>query len=177
MKSITQSRPAASFVSRQSFLEGDAFGCLFCIMKSQTVKQVIVATTVAFNLVLDELTFVFAVHGDCNSVLGSRAESLTVPRIHGNVLSIFAEYGPYYSRRAYRIDQASFYPRLNEMLRPFLESPQQATPGGGQPNGEIECERNLSIALRYFTSGDIYDIVISHGVFPHSRLSCCVACR
>ena len=86
--------------------------------------------------------------------------------------SIFAEYGPTYTRRAYRMSESAFYKLLN-LLQPRLVKARRKTLGGGTPNGEIPLDLKLSIALRYFAGGDVYDIMISHGV-SHSAVYACI---
>ena len=130
-------------------------------------KSVSVAV-VAFSLVLEELEAMFLANdGSCRNVL-HRMHSPNIPRQRRSMRSIFEEYGPVYSRRAYRMDQEAFW-KLHTILGPLLKKDERLTPGGGNPNGEIPTDLRLSMALRYFAGGDAYDIMISHGV-SHSAV-------
>lgn len=92
-----------------------------------------------------------------------------IPRVCQHVSNIFAELGPSYLRQAYRMDKASFY-KLHGMLRPGLGGRKFSVKStkkyhkNGAPNGIIPSTSRLSMALRYFTGGDPYDICIAHGV-------------
>ena len=128
----------------------------------QGKKRTIAATVLSFNVVLSELTSLFDIHDNYTDVLvHTRTDCPTIPRECRSMASIFAEYGPYYSHRAYRMDQASFY-QLHNLLRPFLARDSKKPVRGSPPNGEINTELKLSVALRYFAGGDVYDIMISH---------------
>ena len=78
-----------------------------------------------------------------------------IERTRRSVVSIFAEYGAYYTRRAYRMDSDTFW-HLHKLLQPSKR--------GRAPNCDIPSELKLSLAIRYFAGGDPYDLMISHGV-------------
>jgi hypothetical protein len=86
------------------------------------------------------------------------------------VSTIFREVSPHYMRRAYRMDENSFY-ALHRMLRPHLRylirPPVSSTKKfkNGAHNGLINSTVRLSCALRYFAGGSPYDIACMHGVF------------
>jgi hypothetical protein len=93
-------------------------------------------------------------------------------RVRRTVESIFREYGPYYVRRAYRMNEQSFWV-LHALLKPLMGS-NRRKPGcqlkkvkthrDGGTNGMIATEIRLSAALRYFAGGRPSDIAISHGI-------------
>jgi len=85
------------------------------------------------------------------------------------VNSIFYELGPYYVRRAYRMDAASFW-ELHRILKPCLESKKKPThKRKGAKNGLISTEIRLSSAIRYFAGGRPDDISLVHGI-SHSEV-------
>lgn len=95
-------------------------------------------------------------------------------RIRRSIRSIFNEYGPYYVRRAYRMNEASFW-QLHDLLKPYMGS-LRCKPNGkkkkhknGGKNGLITTETRLSAAIRYFAGGRPDDISISHGI-AHSEV-------
>jgi hypothetical protein len=92
-----------------------------------------------------------------------------------SVESIFREYGPYYVRRAYRMDEESFW-KLHDLLKPLMVGGTRRRPGSrtkihrnGGKNGLIATEMRLSAAVRYFAGGRPDDIAISHGI-AHSEV-------
>ena len=124
-------------------------------------------TIVSFTHVLEELLGVFDGGEESWTALG-RLHSPTIARTRRSMSSIFQEYGPYYTRRAYRMDKASFY-KLEGMLSPYLKGSGYKGKVRGIPNGMVPTDLKLSMALRYFAGGDPYDIMISHGV-SHSLI-------
>lgn len=79
--------------------------------------------------------------------------------------SIFEELGPNYTRRAYRMEEESFW-KLHLLLEPFLLPKKAATnrASNGARNGVISSSARLSVALRYFAGGSAYDIALVHGI-------------
>jgi hypothetical protein len=95
--------------------------------------------------------------------------STFIRRDRRNVSSIFRELGPMYARRAYRMDNDSFWvlhrklcPYLKGRVRPAASSKKKHR--NGATNGIIPSTVRLSIALRYFAGGSSYDIALTHGV-------------
>jgi hypothetical protein len=79
------------------------------------------------------------------------------------VNDIFNELGPYYVRRAYRMESTSFW-KLCTLLRPYLVKPSKKKCRNGAKNGLIPLPTKISVALRYFAGGSPYDISVVHGV-------------
>jgi DDE superfamily endonuclease len=79
------------------------------------------------------------------------------------VNDIFNELGPYYVRRAYRMEPTSFW-KLCTMLRPFFVKPSKKKCRNGAKNGLIPLPTKISVALRYFAGGSPYDISVVHGI-------------
>ena len=98
------------------------------------------------------------------------------------VNSIFMEQGPYYVRRAYRMDSASFW-ELHRLVLPSLETESTTTCNNGTEkldsanekrkrnakNGLISSPVRLSVAIRYFSGGRPDDIALVHGI-SHSSV-------
>ena len=89
--------------------------------------------------------------------------------------SIFYELGPYYVRRAYRMDSASFW-KLHSLLKPYLKGdPSRLRSGSkkkhrnGAKNGLVSTATHLSAAIRYFAGGRPDDIAIVNGI-SHSQV-------
>jgi DDE superfamily endonuclease len=80
------------------------------------------------------------------------------------VNDIFNELGPYYVRRAYRMEPSSFW-KLCQLLRPFLVKLSiKKKCRNGAKNGLIPMPTKVSVALRYFAGGSPYDISVVHGI-------------
>ena len=99
--------------------------------------------------------------------------SRSLPRDHcnrnrNNVFDMFEQYGPYYTRRAYRMTSQSFY-RLHKILHPYLKPKRRRGQRRGAKNGCISSQIRLSAALRYFAGGRPDDISLSHGI-SHSEV-------
>ena len=88
-----------------------------------------------------------------------------------DVHNIFCCLRPTLLCQAYRMDKAAFW-RLHALLKPALAD--NSVPGpdspkmnrNGAPNGLIPSESRLSMALRFFSGGSVYDIGLVHGVHP-----------
>ena len=80
---------------------------------------------------------------------------------------LFGEAGPCYVRRAYRMDEASFW-ALHRMLYPYLRPARSASSTknnkDGAKNGIISSPIRLSAAIRYMAGGRPDDIAASHGI-------------
>jgi hypothetical protein len=89
------------------------------------------------------------------------------------VNDIFHELGPYYVRRAYRMEAASFW-KLCQLLRPFVVRVSLKKKfRNGAKNGLIPLPTKVSVALRYFAGGSPYDISVVHGI-SHTDVFRCV---
>lgn len=98
-------------------------------------------------------------------------------RVRNSVANIHSCLGPIYFRRAYRMSYASFW-RLHDQLETLIEdvaakvrgySPkgengERAYSSPPIPNGIISSSVRLAIALRYFSGGSPYDIMVKYGV-------------
>ena len=93
--------------------------------------------------------------------LDSRLGTGTCRRRRRTVASLFAEYGPYYARRAYRMTPHSFL-KLYKLIQPYMGHRKRKR--GKDINDTVPGDIKLSIAIRYFAGGDPYDIMIAHGV-------------
>jgi hypothetical protein len=95
-------------------------------------------------------------------------------RTRRTVASIFLEQGPYYVRRAYRMNEEAFW-NLHAMLQPHMGSrrcqswKKRKKHRNGGKNGLISTEVRLSAAIRYFAGGRPEDIAICHGI-GHSEV-------
>lgn len=99
------------------------------------------------------------------------------PRRRRSVYDLFDELGPTYTRRAYRMERNSFF-ELHRLLFPFLNFQLMRYRNGGSEeeeaniplqrngarNGRVPSTSRLSIAIRYFAGGSVYDIALTHGV-------------
>jgi hypothetical protein len=80
--------------------------------------------------------------------------------------NIYREQGPYYVRRAYRMQANSFWTLLNllkEHIITFKEGGNSATKRGAR-NGLITPAVRLSASLRLFAGGRPDDITLVHGI-------------
>ena len=95
--------------------------------------------------------------------------SSTAKRKRRTVGSIFHELGPYYTRRAYRMDAKTFW-KLHKTIHKqlhynnFPSSSSKKKWRNGARNGLITSPVRLSCAIRYFAGGSTYDIAVAHGV-------------
>jgi DDE superfamily endonuclease len=81
------------------------------------------------------------------------------------VHEIFAELGPYYVRRAYRMKGSSFW-NLHRMVHKHLrpKRSKKKKHKNGATNGVITTPVRLSAAIRYFAGGRPEDIALVHGI-------------
>ena len=94
-------------------------------------------------------------------------------RTRKNVSDIFQEFGPTFVRRAYRMQESSFW-KLEAILHPYMKraaktkskkrSTRTKKHKNGARNGLIPLPTRLSCALRYFAGGSAYDIMVLHGI-------------
>ena len=116
--------------------------------------SVVSNTVLAFAQVLEELQSVFETYRSPFAVLQGGRGSNTIPRQRRSVESIFAEYGPIYSRRAYRMNVDAFY-YLLDIIKPYMPGRSDGSSRGGATwNGEIGMDLKLSVALRFFAGGE-----------------------
>ena len=87
--------------------------------------------------------------------------SFVIPRTQRTVAEIFNELGPYFQKRAYRMDTKSFY-RLHRILFPFLRYNIERP--NGAPNGLVTSSIRLAAALHFFAGGSLYNIAVVHGI-------------
>jgi hypothetical protein len=88
------------------------------------------------------------------------------------VNDIFNELGPYYVRRAYRMEPSSFW-KLCRLLKPFMVKESKKKCRNGAKNGLIPTPTKISVAIRYFAGGSPYDISLVHGI-SHTEVFRCV---
>jgi DDE superfamily endonuclease len=81
--------------------------------------------------------------------------SKNIIRKRACLLSIFNEYGPIFFKRAYR---------LLDLIEPNMRNQKRTRKCGRTPNGKIENETRLAIALRYFAGADPLDLIIVYKV-------------
>jgi DDE superfamily endonuclease len=128
-------------------------------------RLVIILVSVLLSLFPDEFGY-----GSMNEV---RPSVHPIQRRRRNVVDIFRELGPSYSKRAYRMSEESFF-KLHRMLEGHLKGTIARNNGKcnwqrGSPNGIITSTARLSIAIRYFAGGRPEDIALVHGV-SHSEV-------
>ena len=97
--------------------------------------------------------------------IGSRKGKTHIRHQRRSLASLRNEYGDLFNR-AYRMDYAAFqklYKILKNGIMEYLE--QESTEESFYvPNGTIDCQIRLAMALRYFAGGSYLDILMSHGV-------------
>jgi hypothetical protein len=97
-----------------------------------------------------------------NSPKGRPKGSKNRRRQHKTVSAIFDEYGPIFFRRAFRMDQTSFWTLLDLIEPKMGGKPKRKR--GRTPNGDIANSARLAMAIRYFAGGDPLDICVVFGV-------------
>ena len=95
---------------------------------------------------------------------GRVAGSKTRRRIRSPIHAIFKKYGPREFRRAFRMDEESFW-HLLDLLEPRM-AVKRKRKRGATPNGSVANSTRLAMALRYFAGGDPIDIAIIFMVTP-----------
>lgn len=103
--------------------------------------------------------------GEKRKFSGTRSARPARKRTRRCLGSIFSELGPSYFRRAYRMEEASFW-KLHGIPLPHMIVPRSGKKKhkDGAANGIIHSSTRLSAALRYFAGGSPYDIAIAHGI-------------
>jgi len=106
------------------------------------------------------------------------AAAPTMERQQRPVRGVFREMGPCCFKRAYRMDQDSFWAlhhilhkELGGLVRPKKGSKKRHQ--NGAKNGLIGSPTSLSVGLRYFAGGRPDDISIAHGI-SHTEVCGCV---
>ena len=85
------------------------------------------------------------------------------------VSDIFAELGPTFTKRSYRMSETSFW-KLYNMVAPFYPKQKRRRKRRARrgkqnyPNKKIVISLRLSIAIRYFAGGCPLDTMSAHGV-------------
>ena len=97
-----------------------------------------------------------------NSPKGRPKGSKNRRRQHKTVSALFDEYGPIFFRRAFRMDQTSFWTLLDLIEPKMGGKPKRKR--GRTPNGDIANSARLAMAIRYFAGGDPLDICVVFGV-------------
>ena len=95
-----------------------------------------------------------------------------IQRERRHVNDLFDELGPYYLKRAYRMERSDFWALhkiiYSKMKYKIVAPDNKGVPGvpqtNGAPNGIIPSSLRLSAAIRYFAGGSVYDIALSHGI-------------
>jgi DDE superfamily endonuclease len=125
--------------------------------------------TISTALLLCVTPEIFGDH-DVGSKRKEERSSYHIKRVRKSVNEIFAQLGPHYVRRAYRMDEASFW-KLCRILRPHLQGTKRKIgknkskpQRNGAKNGIIPSPTKVSVALRYFAGGSAYDIATTHGI-------------
>jgi hypothetical protein len=127
---------------------------LLCEDKSQLV---IIIVSVLLSLFPEEFGFMSP------PVVGPSLYA--IKRERKFVSDIFRELGPSYSKRAYRMSEASFY-KLHRLLWRFLNRPPSTKKKSqnAPPNEDVTSVARLSMTIRYFAGGRPGDISLVHGV-------------
>ena len=84
-----------------------------------------------------------------------------IKRTRKRIDVIFRELGPRYIRRAYRMEESSFW-KLLDLIK--INVNLEIKKSSAIPNGKILLSAKLSMALRWFAGGSSYDIALYHGV-------------
>ena len=101
-----------------------------------------------------------------------------MPRTRRSVREIFREMGPCHLRRAYRMDEESFWD-LHRLTCKELGGRSKPRKGSkkkhrnGAKNGLIPSSSRLSVALRHFAGGRPDDVAIAHDI-SHTEVHRCI---
>ena len=112
--------------------------------------------------------FIMAFFKDSASYIFGGNKNKEIPRVRKDLKKdIIDQLGPYYFRRAYRMNVTNFF-RLHSILEPHLLK-QFFPHGGGKRDPSkssylIRTDLRLSIAIRYFAGASPLDLMITHGV-------------
>lgn len=99
-----------------------------------------------------------------NSQIGSREGCPNYFRSRRDFSFILSEIGPSTFRRMYRMSEVSFR-LLLDLIEPNMPR-RNKRQRGCTPNGDINNEMRLLMALRFFAGGDKHDIATTHVVHP-----------
>ena len=98
-----------------------------------------------------------------------RVVACTTLRVRTPITHIFEQLGPYYTRRAFRMNAESFF-NLHDMLFPTLGSSfitsatSKKKHRNGARNGLLPSPTRLGAAIRYFAGGSPYDLAVMFGI-------------
>ena len=117
--------------------------------------------------------------GDDSNRTGRQERPSHYKRTRKRVVDIFEELGPHYVRRAYRMNEQSFW-NLLRLLKKYLRGTVLPREGStkkhknGAKNGLIKPSIRLSVAIRFFAGGRPEDISLVHGI-SHIEVFRCVS--
>jgi hypothetical protein len=102
-------------------------------------------------------------HDDFFLTRSGRIPVIARTRVH--VSLVFNQLGPYYTPRAYRMNQDNFF-ALHRLLFPYVKHRSLRTSGRshrfrqrkGAANGTVPTSTRLAVAIRYFAGGSPYDL-------------------
>ena len=92
-----------------------------------------------------------------------------IEHVRRSICDLFLQLGISYVRRAYRMDETSFW-RLCRIIRLYMIAKKPVSKGRGRrkkngaKNGVIPSPLKLSAALCWFAGDSAYDIAVSHGI-------------
>ena len=95
---------------------------------------------------------------------GRAIGSKTRYRERANLHRIFDEYGPIFFKRAYRMQESSFWKLLDLLETKMPKKPRGKKTRGRTPNGDVPNSVRLAMAIRYFAGGDPLDIACVYKV-------------
>ena len=127
-----------------------------CNLVNDSILHIILSSYTVFDVISDDLLF--------DSITRRRF----VRRKRKSVSDIFSELGPYYARRAYRMDEVQFWKLYNIIYKTYPRANKKRKRDGRDKtthvNGRIHLSLRLSIAVRFFAGGSPYDLMLTHGV-------------
>ena len=127
-----------------------------CNLVNDSILHIILSSYTVFDVISDDLLF--------DSITRRRF----VRRKRKSVSDIFSELGPYYARRAYRMDEVQFWKLYNIIYKTYPRANKKRKRDGRDKtthvNGRIHLSLRLSIAIRFFAGGSPYDLMLTHGV-------------
>jgi hypothetical protein len=125
------------------------------------------------NFTLFACSLVIAIAPETLGLEAKRSGKKHRKRKRKYVNDIFNELGPYYVRRAYHMEPASFW-KLCQLLRCHITKVSLTKKyRDGVKNGLIPLPTKVSVAIRYFAGGSPYDIALVHGI-SHTDVFRCV---
>lgn len=123
------------------------------------------------------------IHGlneQCGWTSTRKTKAKAIKRVRKSMCEIFREHGPVYARRAYRMEEATFW-KLCWILGPYMllkkkrkaSKKKKTFQRKGAENGIIPTPTKISVALRWFAGGSACDMALVHGI-SHSDVFNCV---